>query len=68
MRILITYLLILICTLSLHLAQGQTSKLDGPLNSFLNTEFMLRMKDMKIEAEVAVQNFKNYSFNEKESK
>lgn len=41
-----------------QLSFAQKGKVDGALNSFLNTEFMTKFKDMRIEAEVAVRNFK----------
>lgn len=41
--------------------QAQPSKVDGALQSFLNSEFMVKMNDMKIEAEAAVRTFKQQS-------
>ncbi|HMQ46831.1 MAG TPA: hypothetical protein PKA00_04920 [Saprospiraceae bacterium] len=37
---------------------AQQNKVEGPLNSFVNTDFMLKFKDLKIEAEAAVRRFK----------
>ncbi len=37
---------------------GQSNKVEGPLQSFVNTGFMLKFKDLKIEAEAAVRRFK----------
>lgn len=42
---------------------AQPSKVDGALHSFLNSEFMVKMNDMKIEAEAAVRTFKQQSMN-----
>lgn len=40
---------------------GQSNKVEGPLQNFVNTGFMLRFKDLKIEAEAAVRRFKAQS-------
>jgi hypothetical protein len=37
---------------------AQTNKIEGPLQNFVNTSFMLKFKDVKIEAEAAVRRFK----------
>lgn len=37
---------------------AQNNKLEGPLQQFVNTSFMLKFKDVKIEAEAAVRRFK----------
>jgi hypothetical protein len=37
---------------------AQNNKIEGPLGSFVNTPFMLKFKDLKIEAEAAVRRFK----------
>lgn len=42
---------------------AQPTKVDGALQSFLNSEFMVKMNDMKIEAEAAVRTFKQQSMN-----
>ncbi|MCB9280232.1 MAG: hypothetical protein H6562_15170 [Lewinellaceae bacterium] len=39
-------------------ANGQQNKVEGPLKDFVNTPFMLKFKDLKIEAEAAVRRFK----------
>lgn len=38
--------------------QAQQNKVEGPLSSFVHTDFMLKFKDLKIEAEAAVRRFK----------
>jgi hypothetical protein len=37
---------------------AQANKIEGPLQEFVNTSFMLKFKDVKIEAEAAVRRFK----------
>lgn len=56
--ILVLLISLITCTLS-----AQPSKVDGALHSFLNSEFMVKMNDMKIEAEAAVRTFKQQSAN-----
>ena len=42
---------------------AQNNKIEGPLQNFVNTSFMLKFKDVKIEAEAAVRRFKAQSQN-----
>jgi hypothetical protein len=58
MRMSIVHLLILLLGLSPLSLKSQNSKLEGPLHEFLNSGFMLKFKDMKIEGEAAVRRFK----------
>lgn len=44
---------------------AQPTKVDGALNSFLNSDFMVKMNDMRIEAEAAARTFKQQSMNAK---
>lgn len=43
--------------------EAQSNKIEGPLQAFVNTSFMLKFKDVKIEAEAAVRRFKVQSHN-----
>lgn len=52
---LLPIVLILFCCTTLD---AQNNKLEGPLQEFVNTSFMLKFKDVKIEAEAAVRRFK----------
>ncbi|MEL7221684.1 MAG: hypothetical protein AAGJ93_10220 [Bacteroidota bacterium] len=53
------FLLSLFVGLLLHTSCfAQNNKLEGPLQQFVNTSFMLKFKDVKIEAEAAVRRFK----------
>lgn len=54
-------LLGLLSTCTLFGLNAQPNKVDGALHSFLNSEFMVKMNDMKIEAEAAVRTFKQQS-------
>ena len=47
----LTLLTYLALGLSLTNLAAQPNKVDGALHSFLNSEFMVKMNDMKIEAE-----------------
>lgn len=54
--------LVFVClAVSANALSAQSSKVDGALLSFLNSEFMVKMNDMKIEAEAAVRSFKQQS-------
>ncbi|MCB0634371.1 MAG: hypothetical protein R2824_10875 [Saprospiraceae bacterium] len=58
------YILTLSLTLSLAVVlSAQQNKVDDALLSFLNSEFMVKMNDMKIEAEAAARSFKQQSMN-----
>ena len=57
----LTLLTYLALGLSLTNLAAQPNKVDGALHSFLNSEFMVKMNDMKIEAEAAVRTFKQQS-------
>lgn len=61
MKTIIPFLTAMILLLSNQIFAQNNGKMDGALNGFLNTEFMIKLKDMKIEAEVSVQNFKKVS-------
>jgi hypothetical protein len=53
------YFLFLVIGLFFSTTLGaQNNKLEGPLQEFVNTSFMLKFKDVKIEAEAAVRRFK----------
>lgn len=55
-------ILTLFLTLTLTVVlSAQQNKVDDALLSFLNSEFMVKMNDMKIEAEAAVRTFKQQS-------
>ncbi|PHN03243.1 hypothetical protein [Flavilitoribacter nigricans] len=59
-KLILALLLLLGSTLT---ASAQPNKVDGALHSFLNSDFMVKMNDMKIEAEAAVRAFKQQSTN-----
>lgn len=53
------YILLLVLGLFMSTTlAAQTTKIEGPLQQFVSTSFMLKFKDVKIEAEAAVRRFK----------